>query len=116
MTPQLFRRSLQRTALQDSATMSRPRAGWLAVVGGFASALGTALITGFLLLVNGSFTLVFLTVVAQSGPKWFSREDVMQFLLFVIPLLMVVGQWLLWDLIWGALPRRDADGDPWNCT
>jgi len=94
----------------------RPRAGLSAFLGGTVSAFSMAVVTGFLLLVNGSFVLVFLHSISETGPAWIRREDVLQFALFVVPLLMVVAQWMIWDRVRGLLSKRYVENDPWNST
>lgn len=94
----------------------RPRVGLVALIAGATSATFSAFVTAVLLLLNGSFVLVFLHSIAESSPAWFRREGVLQFLLFVLPLLMVVAQWLLWDLIGNWFSKRRVHKDPWNCT
>lgn len=59
----------------------------------------SALITGGLLVVNGSFTLALLTVMTASEVPFVDDDRLRQFLLFVIPMGMVVAEWLMIDYL-----------------
>jgi hypothetical protein len=100
-------------AIRHTRTPSPPqrlaRAGVWVTLGSAAMALIAALVSGWLLLINGSFVLVFLHTVSQDGPEWFRRKGTMQFALFVLPLLMLVAQWMIWDLLRGLFSRRDGE-------
>lgn len=101
---------------EPGLTRQRSRASWSAMFCGAVAALAGAVVTGFLLLINGSFVLVFLHAVAETGPEWFRRKGVLQFALFVLPPLIVVVQWMIWDLVRGLFGRRVTDKEPWNST
>lgn len=68
--------------------------------------LAVAIVTGMLLLVNGSLVLVFVKAMARSGSTIASRPDVAQFLLLSIPVVMVVFEWKLIDYFWSRFVRR----------
>lgn len=76
---------------------------------GIASALLSALATGFLLLVNGALVLVLLGSAVSVTPPWLSRDGVLQFLLFLVPLLLVVLEWMIWDFVCGFFYRDGSD-------
>ncbi|MEL6110629.1 MAG: hypothetical protein AAFU85_31875 [Planctomycetota bacterium] len=86
-----------------------PRLGVLAVSAGIVSALLSALATGFLLLINGALVLVLLGSAASITPPWLSRDGVLQFLLFLIPLVLVVVEWMIWDFVSGFFGRHGSD-------
>ena len=68
-------------------------------------AMGIAVTTGAMLFVNGSIVLVFVRALAQSGSALASREDVAQFLLLAIPVLMVVVEWKMIDYVWSRIRK-----------
>ena len=83
---------------------------WICFISGAIAALWSAGVTALLLLVNGSLTLAVLTSVSEGGPEWLGKPGVTQFLLFSIPLVMTVCQWMIWDVASGILARRVSDG------
>jgi hypothetical protein len=78
--------------------------------------LWTAVVAALLLLLNGSFALVVLRVMIDSGPAWLERPGPMQFALFVLPLVLLVVEWVAWDIVRGLFQRRETDVDPWKST
>ncbi len=102
-----------RRAVQNTLTANPPqrlaRAGLGVTLASAAMALFAALVSGWLLLINGSFVLVFLHTLAEDAPEWFRRKGTMQFALFVLPLLMLVAQWMVWDVLRGLLGRRGVE-------
>ncbi|QEF96765.1 hypothetical protein Mal15_07950 [Stieleria maiorica] len=87
----------------------RPRNKLTAVLVGAAGAIGFALFTGLLLLVNGTAVLVFFGALVDANPAWAERKGLIQFGLFALPLGMVVIEWLVWDFLCGLL-RREGRG------
>ena len=81
----------------------------MAVIAGIASGLLSAVATAFLLLINGSLTLVVLGSVATSTPTWLVREGFLQFILFLTPLVMVVIEWMVWDALCDFTFRSGRD-------
>lgn len=87
----------------------------MAIFFGIASATTSALVTALLLLLNGSLTLVLLQSLVQGGGL-LRREGVLQFALFVVPLLLVAAQWMAWDALCRLFIRDDSEKAPWNST
>ena len=76
----------------------------------------SALVTGGLLVVNGSFTLALLTVMTASEVPLVDDDRFRQFLLFVIPMGMVIVQWLMIDYLRRRIRLRrrqsESESDP----
>ena len=81
--------------------MSHPRResirGLRSIAASMLMTLVIALITGFLLLLNGAIVLVSLKTILRGGPDWTQSTGVWQFLLFTIPVVLVILQWMAWD-------------------
>ncbi len=75
------------------------------MLAGAAGAIGFALFTGLLLLINGTAVLVFFGALVDAQPAWAERKGLIQFGLFALPLGMVVVEWLVWDFLCGVLWR-----------
>jgi hypothetical protein len=75
---------------------------------GCVMALGSALLTGVLLFVNGSLVMAVLTALARSGPSWASKPEFSQFVLFLVPVLMVVAEWIMIDYVRTRLRQRPS--------
>lgn len=91
-----------------------PQSGFLALLGGAATAMLSAMVTAFGLLINGSITLFVLGELTDANPDWIERKGVLQFALFTMPLAMLVAEWLIWDFVRGLLRRQPSDEDQWN--
>lgn len=66
---------------------------------GFFNALGVAAITGFMLFINGSFVLAFVTVLIKTDVPIIGNNKLSQLLLFTIPIFMVIVQWIMIDYV-----------------
>lgn len=64
-----------------------------------ASAFASAAISGGLLFVNGSFVLAVTTVLADGVVPVIQDPRVSQFILFTVPLAMVVAEWMMIDYL-----------------
>lgn len=76
---------------------------------GCVMALGSALLTCLMLFVNGSLVMAILTAIASSGPTWLSKPEFSQFMLFLVPVLMVIAEWMMIDYLRARLGQRSAD-------
>jgi len=76
---------------------------------GCVIAFGSALLTGFMLFINGSLVMAVLTALARTGPSWTSNPEFSQFVLFLVPVLMVVAEWMMIDYVRTRLRPRSAD-------
>jgi len=85
---------------------SNGRVGLTTLLASTGSALLSALVTAVMLLINGSFVSVLLSAFASSGPEWLARPGVLQFILFVAPLMMVVVEWMILDTVADLFVRR----------
>ena len=72
-------------------------------------ALGSAVLTGFMLFINGSLVLAVLSALARTGPSWASHPELSQFALFLVPVLMVVAEWMMIDYVRTRFRHRPAD-------
>lgn len=76
---------------------------------GCAFACGSAAITCLMLLINGSFVLAILDSIPNTAPAWVRKPEFLQFMLFLIPVLLVVVQWIVIDYVRGKFRPRDPD-------
>ena len=74
---------------------------------GCVMAVGSALLTCFMLYVNGSLVMAVLTALARSGPSWTSKPGFSQFMLFLIPVLLVIAEWMMIDYVRTRFVRRE---------
>lgn len=79
------------------------------VAAGCAVAMVSALVTCFMLFINGSFVWALLSALANSGPSWASKPELSQFLLFLLPVLMVIAEWIMIDYVRSRMRHRDRD-------
>ena len=66
---------------------------------GCVVSFGAAVLTGFMLFINGSLVMAVLAALARSGPSWASNPEASQFLLFLMPVVMVVVEWMMIDYV-----------------
>ncbi|QDT10102.1 hypothetical protein K239x_20560 [Planctomycetes bacterium K23_9] len=59
----------------------------------------SALITCGLLFINGALVLAVLRAFSRSGADWARDVRLMQFLLLLVPVILVVLQWKLLDYL-----------------
>jgi hypothetical protein len=69
------------------------------VPAGCLYAFSSAIVTCVLLFLNGAIVMAFLRAVANSGAQWARNPRIMQFLLLLIPVILVVLQWMLLDYL-----------------
>jgi hypothetical protein len=69
------------------------------LTGGCLMSVGSAAITGLLLFLNGSFVLAVISALAKAGFEAIADPSFSQFLLFTIPILMVIVQWYMIDYV-----------------
>ena len=67
--------------------------------------LGTALLTGAMLFINGSVVLAFLKAFGSSGSEWARDPRIMQFLLLLVPVILVVIEWVVIDYVRSRIRR-----------
>ena len=70
-----------------------------AIPRGCLLSLGSALVTCLMLFINGSLVLAFLAVFDRVGPAWMRDPSFSQFMLFLVPVLLVVVQWIMIDYV-----------------
>lgn len=76
---------------------------------GCVIAFGSALLTGGLLFINGSLVMAVLAALARTGPSWTSKPEFSQFILFLVPVLMVVAEWIMIDYLRSRFRHRPTD-------
>jgi hypothetical protein len=76
---------------------------------GCVIAFGSAMLTGFMLFINGSLVLAVLTAIGRTGPSWASKPEFSQFMLFLMPVLMVVAEWMMIDYVRTRFRRRPTE-------
>ena len=104
---------------QDVSASEHSRAkpsGFFAVIGGAMASMVSALVTVFLLSINGAIALVVFSVFAEGENEWLKRKDVLQFGLFTLPLILLVVEWIVWDQLQAMFGRRRSEQDRWNST
>ncbi len=74
---------------------------------GCVMAIGSALLTCLLLYINGSLVMAVLTALARSGPAWASKPEFSQFVLFLVPVLLVIAEWMMIDYVRTRFTRRE---------
>ena len=65
----------------------------------------SALVTCLMLLVNGSLVMAVLDSIPNSAPSWARKPEFVQFMLFSVPVLLVVVQWIMIDYVRNRLRR-----------
>lgn len=78
------------------------------VTAGCMIAIGSALLTCLLLFINGSLVMAILAALARSGPSWTSKPAFSQFMLFAIPVLLAVAEWIMIDYVRTRLRQRPS--------
>ena len=77
-----------------------------ALAGGCLLSLGSAFVTCLMLFINGSLVLAFLATFAGSGPAWMSNPRFAQFMLFLLPVVLAVVQWMMIDYVRSKFRQR----------
>ena len=67
------------------------------------------MLTGLMLYINGSLVMAVLAALARTGPSWASNPEFSQFALFLVPVLMVVAEWMMIDYVRTRFRHRPAD-------
>lgn len=71
--------------------------------------LASAAATCGLLFINGSLVLAILQVIDAAGFPWLrDQEGLSQFVLFVVPVALVVIQWMMIDYVRTRFRSRDS--------
>ena len=73
---------------------------------GCAIGIGSALFTCLLLYLNGSLVLAVISAVKEPGDTWLNDERVAQCALFLIPVILVVIEWMMIDYVRTRFVRR----------
>ena len=66
---------------------------------GCLMASASAVVTCVMLFINGSLVMAILSVVSAAGPSWARKPEVLQFLLFSLPVALAVAQWMMIDYV-----------------
>ena len=77
------------------------------VTAGCAIGIGSALFTCFLLYLNGSLVLAVISALSQADETWQKNEQVVQCVLFLVPIILVVIEWMIIDYIRTRFVRRN---------
>ena len=77
------------------------------VTAGCAIGIGSALFTCFLLYLNGSLVLSVISALSQADETWQKNEQVVQCVLFLVPIILVVIEWMIIDYIRTRFVRRN---------
>ena len=98
------------TGLASTETAKPPMSG--TIVSGCLWSLVSAVITAIMLFVNGSFVLALVTVLVKTDVPYIGNDGLTQALLFTIPVVMVIIEWLMLDYVrsrlsFGSPPSRD---------
>lgn len=83
----------------------RPTSASSGAAAGCLFGLASTLVTGVLLFLNGALVLAVFQTLAPTGPEWMQKPEVMQFSLFVAPVVLVVLQWMMIDYLRHHLRR-----------
>ncbi|TWT95719.1 hypothetical protein [Neorhodopirellula pilleata] len=76
------------------------------IAGGcLVSSFAAVLSCGFL-VINGAIVMALLSVAASGGAEWIQNEKLSQFLLFGLPVALLIVQWRLIDTLRWILRRR----------
>lgn len=78
---------------------------------GCMAAVGSALLTGFLLFLNGGVVLAALNALSSGGLVMLRNESFSQFAVLFGPVVLVVIQWMMIDYLRTHLIRRRSE-DP----
>ncbi len=76
------------------------------LAGGCLIAFASAMLTGVMLVINGSFVWALLSVFTKTGPAWATKPEFSQFILFLFPVLLVVAEWMMIDYLRSRLRQR----------
>lgn len=75
-------------------------------IAGCLAAVGSALLTGFLLFLNGGVVLASLNALSSGGLTFLRNESFSQFVVLLGPVVLVIIEWLMIDYLRTRLSRR----------
>ncbi|WP_404309203.1 hypothetical protein [Neorhodopirellula lusitana] len=76
------------------------------IAGGCIMVFASGAISCVLLVINGAFVMALLSAFAAGGARWVENEKFSQFLLFSLPVALLIVQWYLIDTLRWILRRR----------
>jgi hypothetical protein len=76
------------------------------VTAGCAIGIGSALFTCFLLYLNGLLVLAVISALGDVGETWVENDQVVQCVLFLVPITLVVIEWMMIDYVRTRFVRR----------
>ena len=97
--------NLKEVSSSSSIAPSRTE-GQAAITFGCLAALASAVLTCGLLFINGSLVLAILEVLEKSGLSLVQEEGFSQFVLFSMPVALVVAQWMMIDYVRTRFSKR----------
>lgn len=101
------RQSSSRLVDSETAAASHQNAAASgALAAGCLLTVGSALLTCLMLFINGSLVMAILVAINQVIPPQFHYPAVFQFLLFSMPVLLAVLQWMMIDYVRTRLSLR----------
>lgn len=68
-------------------------------------AAGATFVTCILLFINGGLVSALCQEFGPAGPAWLNNPGILQFVMFVGPVILVVIQWMMIDYIVSRLRR-----------
>lgn len=80
-------------------------------VAGCLAAFGSALLTGFLLFLNGGVVLAALNALSSGGLTFLRDERFSQFIVLIGPVILVVIEWVMLDYLRTHLLRKRRESD-----
>lgn len=72
-------------------------------------AMGSAILTCLMLFINGSLVMAVLSAVTRAGHSWTSNPKLSQFMLFFVPVLLVIAEWAMLDYVRTRLTHRSNE-------
>lgn len=70
-------------------------------------ALVSAAVTCLMLLINGALVMAILDSIPNTAPTWARKPEFVQFMLFLVPVLLVVVQWMMIDYVRSRFRQRN---------
>ncbi len=74
--------------------------------GGCLPLLSIAVIASALLFVNAGIVFAFLETTGTNAPRWLRSSEMEQFLVFVLPVVLLFVQWTLFDFFRAQIWHR----------
>jgi len=104
-----FQTRIWESQVRQPQALSRPaggseriggsRFGVSDVAGGCLLAMGSTAISCGLLVINGALVMAVLATLSAAGVPWVRNDQVSQFLLFSIPVALLIVQWMMIDYV-----------------